>query len=99
MSSHLEAKPLVSAALPEKQVDPYYLTSAHKAWAQQVMKRDGGRCRRCGSTARYADHIVEIKDRGARLDPANGQALCAKCHTTKTAAMKAMRRKSGGRGV
>jgi len=39
----------------------------------------------------FADHIIEIKDGGARLDPANGQSLCGKHHTIKTAEQKASR--------
>src|SRR5262252_1319250 len=32
----------------------------------------------------FADHVHEIKDGGARLDPANVMFLCASCHTKKT---------------
>jgi hypothetical protein len=39
----------------------------------------------------YADHIVEIQDGGAILDPANGQMLCAKHHKIKTDAARAKR--------
>ena len=33
----------------------------------------------------FADHIVERKDGGADLDPRNGQCLCGRHHTMKTA--------------
>lgn len=33
--------------------------------------------------AQLVDHIVEIKDGGAPLDPANLQSLCGTCHNRK----------------
>ncbi len=42
--------------------------------------------------ASVVDHIVPIKDGGARFDPANLQALCVSCHNAKTA------RETRGRG-
>jgi nitrite reductase/ring-hydroxylating ferredoxin subunit len=39
----------------------------------------------------FADHIVEVKDGGAKFDLANGQCLCGSCHTRKTAAARAQR--------
>jgi 5-methylcytosine-specific restriction endonuclease McrA len=32
----------------------------------------------------YGDHIVELRDGGAKLDPANVQLNCARCHGKKT---------------
>lgn len=32
----------------------------------------------------YGDHIVELRDGGARLDEANVQLACARCHGRKT---------------
>ena len=88
-------------APPPKQADAVYTTKAHKAWRTEVLHRAGGRCQavvngiRCTRMAPYdrlfADHIVEIKDGGALLDPANGQALCGKHHTIKTNAASALR--------
>jgi hypothetical protein len=67
--------PLVtpSSALP-KVTEPYYLTAEHKAWAADVKARSGGVCAHCGkATPRLiADHIVEVRDGGAKTDPANG---------------------------
>lgn len=76
-----------------KAVDAWYETPEHKAWAKAVIASDGGKCRVCGSTDRplYADHIIEIKDGGAKLDPSNGQCLCAKHHGIKTAAERVKR--------
>jgi len=38
------------------------------------------------------DHIVELKDGGAELDPENCQALCVRCHQLKTAGEKKTRK-------
>lgn len=32
----------------------------------------------------FVDHIIEIKDGGAKLDPANVWTLCGSCHVKKT---------------
>ncbi|WP_454917321.1 HNH endonuclease signature motif containing protein [Xanthobacter sediminis] len=74
-----------------KEADAHYQTPEHRAWAAGVIRRAGGRCQHPGCTITradgklYADHIVEIKGGGAPLDPANGQALCARHHGVKTA--------------
>jgi 5-methylcytosine-specific restriction protein A len=41
-------------------------------------------CVRCGSPASLVDHVTPLEDGGARLDPANLQALCRGCHGPKT---------------
>lgn len=80
-----------------KTADPHYQTQEHRAWSAAVIRRAGGVCQgeRCGrtDTRLFADHIVELKDGGAALDPANGQALCGTCHTTKTHRQRARRMK------
>lgn len=44
-------------------------------------------CRRAGRDvpAEVVDHIVPMAAGGERLDPANLQPLCARCHNVKTA--------------
>lgn len=89
-----------------KQVDPHYLTEEHKAWREQVLRNAGYRCewvddgKRCSKAApasrMFADHIVERRDGGDALDPANGQCLCGAHHTRKTAAARAERHKGRG---
>ena len=61
------------------------------------LKRErGARCERCGSDHRLiGDHVVERRDGGAELDPANVELLCQACHNRKTAAARA-RRAAGG---
>lgn len=65
-------------------------TPAHRAWRAHVLTRDGGLCQLrypgCTTLANEADHIIEVSDGGAELDPANGQAACTHCHAKKTAA-------------
>ena len=79
-----------SAAPPPKTADPIYNTPAHKRWRDLVIALAQGRCQGpgCKNTASdgrlYADHIIELRDGGAPFDHANGQALCASCHTLKT---------------
>lgn len=41
--------------------------------------------------AKIVDHIVEIKDGGARYDTDNLQALCDACHNKKTSAARKSR--------
>jgi 5-methylcytosine-specific restriction protein A len=49
---------------------------------QAVIRRDGGRCRRCGAPgARDVDHIRPGDDHSL----ANLQLLCRRCHGTKSA--------------
>lgn len=76
----------------EKVAAPDYTTPEHKAWARGVKERAGWKCEDCGKGGPLiADHIVEIQDGGARLDPRNGSAKCYACHGLKTAAERAKR--------
>ena len=40
-------------------------------------------CIECGKPANTADHIVAIKDGGAKLDILNLQPMCISCHNIK----------------
>jgi 5-methylcytosine-specific restriction endonuclease McrA len=64
-----------------------------QAFRGEVLKERGHRCEKCGATEGrlYLDHIVELRDGGARLDRRNVQVLDARCHTLKTAAEKRRR--------
>jgi 5-methylcytosine-specific restriction endonuclease McrA len=83
-----------AARVPPKVRDNFYITPEFKAWREIVIGRAGRRCEKCGRVERrmFADHIVEVKDGGAKLDPANGQCLCGSCHTLKTNPAKASTR-------
>lgn len=72
--------------------DPFYLS---RDWRELVgrLKRDRGAfCERCGSGYRLiGDHVVELRDGGAPLDPRNVELLCQACHNRKTAQARAAR--------
>lgn len=57
-------------------------------------------CRMCAQMGRVTpavlvDHIVPLRDGGARLDDANLQSLCRACHDKKSAQDVAARRAAG----
>jgi 5-methylcytosine-specific restriction protein A len=92
------------AVQPEaKKADPFYLSPEYRAWREAVIARAGRRCQdtdertghRCSKAEprhrMFADHVVEVKDGGARYDIANGRCLCGSHHTIKTAAARAAR--------
>jgi 5-methylcytosine-specific restriction endonuclease McrA len=63
-----------------------------RALVRSIIAKRGRRCERCGSSKRiFGDHIEELRDGGAALDPANVELLCGSCHTAKTAAARAAR--------
>ena len=64
-----------------------YGAAWRKARAYQL--RTEPLCRHCATIGRVepateVDHVVPIRRGGARLDPANLQALCKRCHSRKT---------------
>lgn len=99
---------LRTARAPEKTTNPHYLTPEHRAWRAEVIKRARGQCQqvdalgnRCerseaAGDRMFADHIVELADGGAALDPANGRCLCGRHHTLKT--NRERDRRAGGMG-
>ena len=66
--------------------DPFYQRASWRRFRASVL---GARpiCEMpgCGIAATNVDHIVSRRRGGADFDPANVQALCASCHSTKTA--------------
>lgn len=57
--------------------------TADKDVRESVFKRDGMRCRKCGSTESLSlDHIVSVFDGGAD-DIRNMQVLCVPCNSSK----------------
>lgn len=82
-----------SVAAPPKLADPHYSTREHKQWRLAVLIKAGFRCEDCGRSGcrLYADHVDEIEDGGAKLDPRNGRCRCGSCHTAKTIAERAKR--------
>ncbi|RWR14313.1 HNH endonuclease [Paenirhodobacter populi] len=53
---------------------------------QQILERDGWKCRCCGERRRLEiDHIKSVRTHPElSFDPRNLQALCGACHTRKT---------------
>lgn len=90
-----------TAVPPPKRADPELQTKAHEEWRLEVLNRAGWKCQWPGCDVRggrghkgvrlYADHIKERSDGGSLTDPANGQCLCARHHSLKTAQARAAR--------
>lgn len=75
-----------------KTAEGFYQSAAWRLLIEDLKQIRGRWCQQCGSGGRLiGDHIVERKDGGADLDPANVKLLCAACHNRKTAAERARR--------
>lgn len=80
---------------------PFYASPEWRGLMKTLIAERGRRCERVecrrshdqnGHAVRiYGDHIVELRDNGAPLDPANIMLLCAVCHANKTANARAVR--------
>jgi len=65
----------------------------------RLIKERGRRCEECGRTRDdagkpvriFGDHIKELRDGGAPLDPGNVKLLDGRCHTRKTLRERARR--------
>ena len=96
------AKPTIGYApstlrAPPKSVDEFYRSPEWRALVRQIKLERGAWCQRCGSGHRIiGDHIRELKDGGARLDPINIELLCHSCHNRKTAAARSARVRAKG---
>ena len=78
--------------VPPKLALPFYQSPEWRALRDRVISARGKQCEQCGARGFViADHKVEIRDGGARLDPSNIKLLCAKCHGRKTALAKRAR--------
>lgn len=79
-----------------KVAERFYQSREWRELVRRIKAERGNWCARCGSKHRViGDHIVERKDGGAELDPANIELLCQACHNRKTAQARA-RRVGGG---
>jgi 5-methylcytosine-specific restriction enzyme A len=90
-------------APPVKLADPFYLSAEWRVFAKAIKSQRGYACEAegCGFDGRgrewliHADHVIEIRDGGARLDPLNVMLRCQGCHNRKTAAEAARRAREG----
>ena len=77
---------------PPKAALPYYHDPRWIALVKAIKAHRGNVCERCGGDHRVlGDHIIELKDGGALLDPGNVELLCQRCHARKTEKAKAAR--------
>lgn len=77
---------------------PFYKTPEWKRLVAQLVKLRGRRCEDCGREGCrvYADHVQELRDGGAALDPGNIRLRCASCHGIKT---ERERKRRAGLGI
>src|SRR5258705_10909171 len=74
-----------------KTADPVYASREWRALIAAIIERRGRRCEdpKCKTPGRtgmrvFGDHVVELKDGGALLDPGNVLLRCGSCPTRKT---------------
>jgi 5-methylcytosine-specific restriction endonuclease McrA len=70
--SSIDAKPV---PLP---LDPV----AYETLRQQVLRRDGWRCQRCGSMSNLEVHHLEFRSHAGEDSELNLITLCATCHAS-----------------
>ena len=77
-----------------KLADPFYASQEWRNLVYSIIQERGKSCEKCGrkDCRIFADHIAELRDGGARLDPRNIALLCGACHSRKTASSRAERR-------
>lgn len=82
---------------PPKTAEPFYSSPEWVEMRDRVRREAKGRCQRQGCQSRgfIVDHIVEIRDGGAKLDRANLELLCSSHHALKTAQARARRTREG----
>ena len=78
--------------LAPKQAKPFYLSAEWRELMRMIKRKRGNQChdpdhpvgvpRARGRI--YGDHVVELNDGGAALDPNNVMLRCHLCHQRKT---------------
>ena len=78
---------------PPKTAEPFYYSAEWIKVRDEERAAAKGICRRpgCGKRGFIVDHIVEIRDGGAKLDPRNVELLCSSHHGLKTAEARVKR--------
>jgi hypothetical protein len=92
--------------LKPKQAKPFYLSNEWRSLISMIKKQRGNQChdpdhphdvpRWKGRI--YGDHVIELADGGAALDPRNIVLRCHLCHQRKTVRHR-IARFHGDRGV
>jgi len=82
-----------------KETDSFYLSVAWRRFREWYICKHP-LCEQCEREGRLikadmVDHIIEIKDGGARLAEENAMSMCWKCHSIKTANVKNHRKPYG----
>jgi 5-methylcytosine-specific restriction protein A len=98
------AKPILAAAPPSvktvpKHTNAFYLTPEWRRLVGDLVHQRGRRCEKCGQLRDqdgrpirvFGDHVIELRDGGALLDPSNVQLLCGSCHAKKSIAERIKR--------
>lgn len=82
----------------QKKTDKFYLSVRWRRFRDWYIRKHP-LCEICLSqgiheTAVIVDHVIELKDGGARYDEENAQSLCRACHNRKTKAVQRRRVKN-----
>jgi 5-methylcytosine-specific restriction protein A len=82
-----------TARPPAKKADQFYLSPEWRKLMARIIAERGRVCEECKRTGTriFGDHIIELQDGGAALDPKNISLKCGACHTRKTAAARSQR--------
>lgn len=99
LGSRVAAVDTRSAPPAPKTADSFYRSQEWRDLLDQIIAERGRRCedpKHDASRPRegiriFGDHIVEIRDGGAMLEPCNVMLRCGSCHSRKTAEMRARR--------
>ncbi|MET4601071.1 5-methylcytosine-specific restriction protein A [Bradyrhizobium sp. JR4.1] len=86
-----------------KIADPVYSSPEWRALIATIINQRGRRCEdpKCKTPGRtgmrvFGDHVQELRDGGALLDPRNVMLRCGSCHSRKTNEEKAKRASQWG---
>jgi 5-methylcytosine-specific restriction protein A len=82
-----------TARVPVKRAAPFYLSPEWRALMARLIAERGRRCEACQRVGGriFGDHVTELQDGGAALEPSNIKLLCGACHTAKTVKARAAR--------
>lgn len=86
---------------PTESNNPLYQSQVWRTLVRELKLERGERCEecRCDNRRLVGDHVKEIKDGGAPLDPLNVRLLCYSCHTKKTVNARKIRMATSPSGV